>query len=49
MTGGNTSFATGAAVEGDLEGILFTKAGFGQWDQAAVVLGEIGLAAMMDF
>lgn len=46
--GGDAGLATGAAVEGNLEGILLADAGLGEGHEAAVVVGEVGLALVMD-
>lgn len=48
MTGGNAGLATGAAVEGNLKGVLLAIAGFGQGDEAAVMIGEVGFALVVD-
>ena len=48
MAGGNAGLATGAAVEGNLEGVLLADAGLGERDETAVVVREIGLALVMD-
>lgn len=49
MAGGDAGLATGAAVERNFEGILFAAAGFGEGDEAAIVVGEVWLAALMGF
>jgi len=46
VAGGDAGFATGAAVERDLEGVLFSRARFGERDQAVVVRREIGSAVV---
>ena len=49
MAGGNAGLASGAAVERNLESILLAIAGFGERDQAAIVIRQIRLVLVMDF
>jgi hypothetical protein len=49
VAGRDAGLATGATVEGNLEGVLLTDAGLGQWDETAVMIGEIRLALVVNF
>ena len=47
MTGGDAGLAASAAVERDLEGVLFSGTGFAEGDELAVVRGEIGFGMLL--
>jgi hypothetical protein len=47
VASGDASFARGAFIEGDLEGILLAYTRFGKRDEIAVVTSEVRLAIML--
>ena len=48
VSGGNAGLASSTAIQRNLEGILLARAGLGERNQAAVMIGEIGFASVMD-
>lgn len=46
MTGRDTGFATGAAVERYFKGVLLVVSGFGERDEISIVTGEVRLTVM---